>query len=201
MERIFCLIIGYFCGCFLTAEMVACLTTGESTRNLGSGNPGMANIASQLGLKWGAMVLAGDVGKVAIACLLCRVLLFPGLGQLGVLWSGLGAVLGHNFPFWRRFRGGKGVAATCACLVFTTPVWGGISCLVGLAVVVLTGYLPLGAVVIPVIFLPQAFFALGMEAGTLALVLTLLMLTRHIRGIQRVARGVERRIGPAGRWA
>ena len=149
MERAFCLLAGYFCGCFLTAELVARKETGKRAQDVGSGNPGMANITEHLGLRCGSAVLAGDVGKTAFACLLCRALLCRELGQLGVFWAGLGAVLGHNFPFWNRFRGGKGVAVTCTCLILGAPIWGAVSCLAGLAVVWITGYLPLGAVVIP----------------------------------------------------
>ena len=110
MERLLCLLAGYVCGGFLTAELVARHCTGKSAAYLGTGNPGMANLAHELGKGWGAVVLAGDIAKTALAWLLCRVL-FPGLGALAGLWSGLGAVLGHNFPIWRRFRGGKGVAS------------------------------------------------------------------------------------------
>ena len=105
------------------------------------------------GKGWGAVVLAGDIAKTALAWLLCRAL-FPGLGALAGLWSGLGAVLGHNFPAWRRFRGGKGVAVTCAALILFSPLWGTLACLIGLAVTLLSGWLPLGAVVIPALFVP-----------------------------------------------
>lgn len=199
MERIACLLIGYVCGCFLTAEAVARRAAGRSAAELGSGNPGMANIASQLGVKWGAVVLVGDVLKTALACFLCRLILFPELGALAALWAGLGTALGHNFPFWKGFKGGKGVAVTCAALVFSTPLWGVLSGLAGLAAVGLTGYLPLGAVLIPAVFLLPAFGCLGAESGLLALALALLMLTRHIHGLRRIGAGAERRVGPRGR--
>ena len=170
MERLLCLLLGYVCGGFLTAELVARHCTGKSAAELGTGNPGMANLAHELGTGWGAVVLAGDIAKTALAWLLCRVL-FPGLGGLAGLWSGLGAVLGHNFPAWRRFRGGKGVTVTCAALILSSPLWGTLACLIGLAVTLLSGWLPLGAVVIPALFVPPAFAFHGREAGLLALIL------------------------------
>ena len=199
MQQMLCLLIGYGCGCFLTAEVVARFAAGRSAAELGSGNPGMANIGSQLGLKWGAVVLAGDVLKTALACFLCGLVLFPGLGRLAVLWAGLGTVLGHNFPVWKKFKGGKGVAVTCAVLVFASPLWGVLSGLVGLAAVCLTGYLPLGAVLIPVVFLLPAFCFLGAECGWVALLLAVLMLSRHIHGLKRMVAGEEHRVGPRGR--
>lgn len=186
-----CLLAGYLCGCFLTAEAVARLRTGKSAGEMGSGNPGMANIAGALGPGWGALVLLGDIAKTALACLLCRFALVPGLGGLSLFYAGVGTVLGHNFPFYKGFRGGKGVAVTCAYQVFAAPVQGIASGLIGLAVVLITGYLPLGAVVIPAVFTPLAAWRYGAEAGVLCLLSTLLMLSRHIRGLGRIARGEE----------
>lgn len=192
-ERLICLLTGYLLGTFLTADAVARWRTGMGAGSLGSGNPGMANIAGSLGAGWGALVLAGDVGKTALACGLCRWVLCPNLGQTAVLWAGLGAVLGHNFPAWRRFRGGKGVAVTCTCLILAQPVLGVVSCLAGLGVVLGTGYLPVGAVVIPVAFLVPALVLLGPEEGAWAAVLTAVMLSRHRHGLSRVLRGEEER--------
>ena len=66
-----CLAAGYLFGCFLTAEVVARCTAGESAREIGSGNPGMANIMTHLGKRAGLLVLAGDVLKTAAACWFC----------------------------------------------------------------------------------------------------------------------------------
>lgn len=191
LERLVCAAVGYVCGNFLTAEAVAKARTGRSARDLGSGNPGMANIGSALGPRWGAVVLAGDIAKTALACFLCRFALFPGLGPLAVLYAGLGAALGHNFPVWKGFRGGKGVAVTCTFTVLAAPLWGALSGVLGLAVVLLSGYLPLGAVLIPAAFVVPAFWTLGPEAGSLAALSALLMLSRHIHGLRRIARGEE----------
>ncbi len=192
MERLWSLLIGYLWGGFLTAEAVARRRTGDSAAALGSGNPGMANIAAQLGWGWGAAVLLGDIGKTLLAVWMSRAL-FPALGPLAALWAGLGAALGHNFPLWRKFRGGKGVTVTCACLILFSPLWGTLACLSGLAVTLATGFLPLGAVFIPLLFLPPAFAFCGPEAGALAVVLALLMLSRHYRGLGRVLHGQEPR--------
>lgn len=93
---------------------------GQKRRTIGSCNPGTANITRQMGKAWGLLVLAGDLLKTAAACWLCAAL-FPELGRLVYLWAGLGATLGHNFPVWLGFRGGKGVATTCACFCFCFP--------------------------------------------------------------------------------
>ena len=121
LHRLLCLLVGYLCGGFLTAELVARARTGKSAAALGTGNPGMANLAHELGKGWGAVVLAGDIAKTALAFGLCRLTLSRVTGRPVRLWAGLGAVLGHNFPLWRGFRGER-VAVTCAALILSPPV-------------------------------------------------------------------------------
>ena len=190
---VICTVIGYLCGCFLTAELAARLAEGKSASEIGSGNPGMANIMANLGKKAGFFVLAGDVGKTLIACGVSWLLAGGLLGRETFLWAGLGVVLGHNFPFWKKFRGGKGVAVTCTWLIFFMPVWGTVSCIAGGAVVLATGYLPLGAVLIPLLGTCFAFFSQGIMAGIFFLLSFLLMLSRHYRGLLRIVRGTEER--------
>ena len=190
---VICTVIGYLCGCFLTAELAARLAEGKSASEIGSGNPGMANIMANLGKKAGFFVLAGDVEKTLIAFGVSWLLAGGLLGRETFLWAGLGVVLGHNFPFWKKFRGGKGVAVTCTWLIFFMPVWGTVSCIAGGAVVLATGYLPLGAVLIPLLGTCFAFFSQGIMAGIFFLLSFLLMLSRHYRGLLRIVRGTEER--------
>jgi glycerol-3-phosphate acyltransferase PlsY len=192
MERLYCLLIGYAFGCLLTAEIVARCCAHCSCAEIGTGNPGMANIMAQLGFWPGAAVLAGDAGKALIACALCRWIFGASLGpENAALYAGIGAALGHNFPVWHRFRGGKGVAVTCACLLVAAPLWGILADVAGMLVVFSTGWLPLGAVVIPVVFTAEAFALYGTEAGVLALLLALLMFSRHWHGLRRIIKGTE----------
>ena len=93
---VICTVIGYLCGCFLTAELAARLAEGKSASEIGSGNPGMANIMANLGKKAGFFVLAGDVGKTLIAFGVSWLLAGGLLGRETSLWAGLGVVLGHN---------------------------------------------------------------------------------------------------------
>ena len=125
---------------FPHGEVVARCTAGESARQIGSGNPGMANIMTHLGKRAGLLVLAGDVLKTAAACWFCWQLA-PELHLTALLYGGFGAVLGHNWPFWNHGHGGKGVAVTCAWLMLYLPVTGVLCCLAGGIAVLLTGYL------------------------------------------------------------
>ena len=155
LQRLLCLLLGYLCGCFLTAELVARARTGKSAAALGTGNPGMANLAHELGKGLGAVVLAGDIAKTALAFGLCRAL-FPALGGLSGLWAGLGGGAGPQFP---PPSGGASVAEGGGRHLrrphpLLPPLWGTAACLAGLAVTLLSGWLPLGAVVIPALFVP-----------------------------------------------
>ena len=194
------LVIGYFFGSFLTGALVVRLKTGKSASEFGTGNPGMANITEIFGLKAGLIVLAGDLLKTILACVLC-LYLFGGdhlsdplltIGQISSLWAGLGAVLGHNWPFWRKFSGGKGVAVTCMAIFLFSPLWGLLADLSGMMTVLTTGYLPLGAVVITMVFTLFCFLFCSTEAAVLALILTIIMFSRHFRGLISMIRGQEK---------
>lgn len=192
LERMLCIVVGYACGCFLTADLVARRKLGASAFDVGSHNPGMANIGSLLGVKWAAVVLAGDILKTVAACELARWAIAPSLGQIAVLYGGCGAILGHNFPAWTRFRGGKGVAVTCSMLVLFDPVWGGISLLIGLAVVALTRQLCYGAVLITAVFCVFVFMLYGVgEAFAVSLFVFAMMLLKHGGPCWRALHGQE----------
>lgn len=198
MGRIFCILTGYLCGSFLTAELVAQERIGKSAFEIGTGNPGMANLAEQGGIGCAIQVLAGDVGKTILACLLSRYVYGAELGVLASAYAGLGCILGHDYPFWHWFHGGKGVACNAAALIFIWPLGGLFSCLTGLTAVLLTGYLPLGAVLIPAAFTLPAFLEYGPEPGFLAVLMTLIMLRQHAPGLKNMFLGTEKKVDLPG---
>ena len=187
LQRLLCLLLGYLCGCFLTAELVARARTGKAPPPWAPETPAWPIWPTSWERAGGAVVLAGDIAKTALAFGLCRAL-FPALGGLSGLWAGLECGAGPQFPLWRGFRGGRGWPSP-APPSSSSPPWGTAACLSGLAVTLLSGWLPLGAVVIPALFVPLAFLCHGREAGLLALILALIMLSRHIRGLGRILRG------------
>ena len=131
-----CLLLGYALGSVMTAELAARIAAGKSIREIGNGNPGFANVLLHLGKPAGTAVLAGDVLKTAMACWLCTAL-FPSLKGIAILYAGLGAVLGHDFP--PRGQGGKGVTVTCTWLTLCLPVSGALCCLAGGALTLALG--------------------------------------------------------------
>ncbi len=191
MYRLISLLIGYIFGNILTAEIVSRRTSGESVFDRGTGNSGMANIVNLDGVKYGAIVLVGDLAKTFIPCLLCRFALFPEQGVLAATYAGLGVILGHNFPIWHKLKGGKGVSCTCAALVCISFGYGLLACIIGLIGVVMSSYLPIGAILIPIAFLLPAFLKYGVEVGVLAVGIALIMFQRHLQGLKGVFAGTE----------
>lgn len=193
MRELISFLIGYFCGAFLTAAVVVKVRTGKAVWDIGTGNPGMANVMAQCGKPAGFAVLIGDILKTVLAIFLSWLLFGRGGMADYRLWSGLGVLVGHNFPFWHHFRGGKGVTVTCSWMILTIPVWGIVCSLAGGAITLLTGYLPLGAVVIALSGAAAGFAVLGLEGGIFFSISAVLMCIAHRHGMMRVIRGEEER--------
>ena len=117
MFRLICMIIGYCIGCIETAHVIGKLW-GVDLRKHGSGNLGTTNTLRVLGKKAGAMVFIGDILKSVIAYLICRAV-FKDNGTIAGLFGSAGAILGHNYPFYLNFKGGKGIAV----MIGMTGLW------------------------------------------------------------------------------
>ena len=191
MWRIYCVFIGYAFGCALTAEIVSRKIAGRSSFDVGTGNPGMANIGAQLGKKSAAIVLGGDLLKTFLACLAAH-LFFPQYGTLSAAYAGLGAVLGHDYPVWHRFKGGQGVACACAMLACISLPYAAASCAIGLIVSVISGYLAIGALIIPASFLIPAFF-ISAECGIVCLACLALMCISQLPALKKIANGEQKK--------
>lgn len=190
---ILCIAVGYIFGCFLTAEVVAKYKTGKSACEIGTKNPGTVSIGDVLGIKWAAVTLLGDIFKTAAACMLCRYVLFRQIGDTAVLYAGVGTALGHGFPFWNKFRGGRGVAVTCSYIVFFSPFWGIVADICGLITVISTKYTALGALIIPTLFIFPAFIKYGASAGIAALAGAAVVFLLHRDSIKRLVNGTEKK--------
>ena len=135
MERIVCILIGYVFGLFQTGYIYGRLQHVD-IRKMGSGNAGSTNALRTLGVKAGACTFLGDSFKCIFAVLAVRLIFGETHGDILPLlsiYAGMGAVLGHNFPFYLKFKGGKGIAAMAGLLAALTNVW---ICLIAIVVFV-----------------------------------------------------------------
>ena len=137
MERVICLCIGYVFGMFQTAYIYG-RAHNIDIREHGSGNAGTTNALRTLGKKAALVVFIGDMMKAIIPSIIVRLIfrdIFPDSMTLLVLYTGFGAVLGHNFPAYLKFKGGKGIATTGGFII-SLGQWQLIA--IGLTVFVLT---------------------------------------------------------------
>ena len=117
--RVIALGIGYLFGLFQTGYLYG-KSQGIDIRSEGSGNAGTTNSLRVLGIKAGLITFAGDLCKAILAVLLVKVLFrnaYPDAVKILELYAGFGAVLGHNFPFYLKFKGGKGIACTSGMIL------------------------------------------------------------------------------------
>lgn len=202
MERLICVAIGYLFGLFQTGYIYGMINHVD-IRKHGSGNAGTTNALRTLGWKAGAITFIGDCLKCVLAVVLARFIFADSSHvELLAIYAGLGAVLGHNFPFYLNFKGGKGIASTAGLILAVNPVMFLIVAIVFITIVWFTQYVSLGSIVIMVLFVIQVVIygqmgGFGLTGGELyefyatAIVLAALAIWRHRANIKRLATGTE----------
>ncbi|WP_458407726.1 glycerol-3-phosphate 1-O-acyltransferase PlsY [Anaerotignum sp.] len=198
MFRLICMLIGYCIGCIETAHVVGKLWRVD-LRQHGSGNLGTTNALRVLGKKAGAIVFIGDIMKSVIAYLICRAI-FKDDAIVAGLFGSVGAVLGHNFPFYLNFKGGKGIAVMIgmtAALAFTTDIRLAFpNAIIGFGLAFGTRYVSVGSLAFAVT-LPISCFLLGFETEVVLITLgvSALAIWRHRKNIKNLLNGTENRFG------
>ncbi|HCM13197.1 MAG TPA: acyl-phosphate glycerol 3-phosphate acyltransferase [Lachnospiraceae bacterium] len=195
---IICLALGYGFGCFSTGYLIGKLKHVD-IRKYGSGNAGTTNALRTLGAKAGVITLAGDMLKAILAIVLVRYVIFPEAEDLPlyVLYTGLGVVLGHNYPFWLKFKGGKGIAATGGAMVAFDPYIIPIGLLIFVGSVAITRYVSVGSLLVSILF---PIWILIRYPGNIhmlivALIYTILAFIKHRTNIKRLMMGTENKLG------
>jgi len=183
----------YLIGSIPFALILARRWGASDLRLVGSGNLGAANVMRASGVTAGVLVAALDMAKGAASVWLAERL---GSGPALSAAAGLAAIVGHIYPVWLRFRGGKGVATACGVFTVLTPLALPPAFAIFAAVVWLTKYVSLGSVVAS-LALPPLAYALGSPASTVgaALAAATIIVFRHRSNVARLRTGTERRIG------
>jgi glycerol-3-phosphate acyltransferase PlsY len=190
-------VFGYLCGSIPFGILLTRLTGGPDLRAIGSGNIGATNVLRTGRKGLAAATLAGDMLKGTVAVLLTSIF----LGKNAAVAAGCGAFLGHLFPVWLNFRGGKGVATYIGVLLGLAWPAAIVFCAIWLAVAALTRYSSLAALIASAgtpLFLWWQGDRLVAEA---ALLLTALLWIMHRANIARLLRGDESKIGTGARAA
>lgn len=211
IQRLICLAIGYVCGLFQTGYIVG-RAKGIDIREHGSGNAGTTNTVRTMGLKYGLITLFGDIVKCGVAIIITRLLYANTNSEILpilLIYAASGAILGHNFPFYMKFKGGKGMAATAGFVIFGLQPWMTLICFTVFATIfATTHYVSLGAICVYFTLLLSALFywkfdlfnftANGlencyMEYAIIMLLLTIMVIVRHKENIKRLIAGNERK--------
>jgi acyl phosphate:glycerol-3-phosphate acyltransferase len=166
---------------------------GADLRRVGSGNLGATNVMRASGVTAGVVVALLDMGKGAISVWLAE-RIGDGAGLPAA--AGLAAIVGHVYPVWLRFRGGKGVATACGVFSVLTPLALPPALAIFATVVWLTKYISLGSVLAS-LALPPLAYALGSPASAVvaAMAAASLIVFRHRSNVGRLRTGTERRLG------
>ena len=208
MERVISILIGYVFGLLQTGYLYGKLHHID-IRQQGSGNAGTTNALRTMGWKAGAVTFLGDCFKCVFAVVAVHLIYTGSHGDmlpLLSLYAGMGAILGHNFPFYMNFKGGKGIAATAGLIVSTTSVWAVVLFIVVfVGIVALTRYVSLGSLVVVVLYLAVVIF-LGQtgvygiaqnylyEMYGIAVFLMALAFFKHRANIKRLMTGTENKL-------
>jgi glycerol-3-phosphate acyltransferase PlsY len=189
--------ISYLLGSIPFGYLLVRIFKGEDVRSSGSGNIGATNVARKSPVL-GIATLLLDAAKGLAAVLVARVLFSGPHQELIMTAAAFFAVLGHLFPVWLKFRGGKGVATSLGAFILLTPK--SILCMVGLFLLVAVAfrYVSLGSVTVAAAF-PLLAWALHEYTDSLQLIfialVSLLVIWRHRQNIGRIAAGTESKLG------
>jgi glycerol-3-phosphate acyltransferase PlsY len=186
------IVLAYLCGSIPTGVWLA-RRRGVDPRDIGSGNIGATNVARAAGKTAGALTLAGDVSKGLLPVLLARA---AGADPLGAALVGLAAFLGHLYPCFLGFQGGKGVAVSLGILLGLAPVAIAIAVPVFVLTVAATRYVSVGSMAAAAVT-PLVLAGLGFPYPTtlLALLMGMGIAVRHRDNIRRIRFGTEARVG------
>ena len=194
LTMVICLVfVAYVAGSVPFAFLLARQLSGTDVRYAGSGNIGAANVLRTVGTLASILVLVLDIGKGYCMVLLARVLGMDAASEAAVAGA---VVIGHIFPVWLKFRGGKGVATACGAFVLLAPLATLFAAVVLFLVAGFTRYVSLGSILAalllpPLTYLTQESVSVVLSASVVALVVIL----RHRSNIQRLLTGDERRLG------
>jgi acyl phosphate:glycerol-3-phosphate acyltransferase len=187
-------VVGYLLGSLSFALLLVKWRTGADIRTVGSGNAGATNVLRAHGKGLAAAVALLDTAKGAAAVLLVRLVTADPRYAAA---AGLAAILGHVFPLYSGFRGGKGVATAVGAFLVLAPLATAVCLAVFLAVVAVTRYVSLGSM-IAIVLLPPAVGILSHAPRAVvvaAAATAVLVVFKHVENLKRLAHGEERKLG------
>ncbi len=190
LRYIACAVIAYLLGS-ISSGILLTRGTGTDIRKEGSGNTGASNALRVFGLRTGLITFICDVLKAAAAVLIGKAL----AGEYGGMIGGLFAIIGHNWPVFFGFKGGKGIACSCAVVLLNFPIPGLIAILICIAAIALTKYISVGSMLLLtsyaiILCVTKPFWPYGVWA----VILAIMAIARHHANIKRLLNGTENKL-------
>ena len=189
MEYILGVIISYFLGSIPMGLLLTKLMGKGDLRKVGSGNIGATNVMRVGGLRMAGLVWLLDMAKAIAAVFVGKYIAGDAFGA----WCGFAAIVGHCYPVWLRFKGGKGISSLFGVLMAVSPLSFAICGIEWLLVALTSGISSLGATVV-FCLIPILGFAISINVGFAFLAIGLLCMWRHRENIKRLLGGSESRI-------
>ncbi len=186
-------VVAYLCGSISTGILVSKAMHGPNLREVGSKNTGASNVLRTMGVPAAAITFVGDILKALLPAVIGRLL----FGLNGAMVGGLFAILGHNWPIFFQFKGGKGVASTCAVMLVCFW-WQAIICyVIAIATIAITRFISLGSMLLVSVY---AILVICTNPGNWLAIIWVLVLAglciwRHRANIGRLLKGTEAKIG------
>lgn len=191
-------ILSYLLGSLSGGIIISRLAGGPDLHTVGSKSTGASNVQRTMGWKYGIFTFLFDAVKGLLSCYLAW--LITG-SHMAALLAGLCCVIGHNWPVFFRFQGGKGVATTGAVMLYCFPVPALICIALTVAVIALFRYISVGSMLLVVVFFILSFFFSGGNACIIiwAFILMVMCVGRHHANIGRLIHGTENKLGKKAR--
>ncbi|MBQ3864730.1 MAG: glycerol-3-phosphate 1-O-acyltransferase PlsY [Clostridia bacterium] len=191
VKWILCAVIGYLLGCISSGILITKAFSHVDIRSRGSGNAGATNVYRVLGALPSLLTLLCDMLKGVLACLIGSWL----CGRNGMLLAGLCTILGHNFPVFFRFKGGKGIATTIGCMLMIQPIFGLVGLIGGLIAIFfvrIVSIVSLCGAFLYIVLTPVFHWGDWLLCGYAAIV-GILAIWQHRSNIKRLADGTEQK--------
>jgi len=200
---VLCFIIGYLFGSIQVPYFMIKILKGKDIREHGTGNAGASNVTVIAGWKYGIITAIGDILKAFIPAIVLKLMfiniLTPSESNTIIVMSGCGSIIGHIFPFFMSFNGGKGIACYVGLLLAIDIYFGLISIVTIISITYITNYVSIGSiamyVITPIIFLNSSnnFIFLQIEDSGIIflLIIAIIGILKHVINIERIVNGTE----------
>ena len=190
LRYIICAVAAYLLGS-ISFGILLTKNSGHDIRKEGSGNTGASNALRVFGLRTGLVTFICDILKAVIAVLLGKAL----AGEYGGMLAGLFVIIGHNWPLFFSFKGGKGISCSCAVVLLNFPGPGAIAIAICIAAIAITRYISVGSMLLLISYavilcVTRPFW----PHGVWAIVLAVMAVARHHGNIRRLLNGTENKL-------